>query len=85
MKKNLFFLLIGLVLFSSQLSAQAIGIIKGKLIDTVLHQSLKDASIKVLHQKDSSVLKASLANDDGSFEIKNIPNGNYIVIINFQS
>jgi len=61
------------------------GSIKGKLVDSIAKQSLKDASISVLDPKDSTVEALGLAKDDGSFEVKNIPLGSYILHISFQS
>jgi hypothetical protein len=60
------------------------GTIKGRLIDSVGKQSLKDASITVLDARDSTLEVFGLAKDDGSFEVKNISNGNFIVQASFQ-
>lgn len=67
------------------LLAQTVGTVKGKLIDSIGKQSLKNASIEILIAKDSSRSMIGLAKADGSFEIKNIPSGNYIVRLSFQS
>jgi len=82
--KNLVFLFLFLSV-GTTLLAQSTGSIKGKLIDSVGKQVLKDASVSVLDAKDSSTELLGLARQDGSFEIKNIPYGNYIVHISFQS
>jgi len=60
------------------------GSLKGKLVDSVGKQSLKDASITVLDPRDSTLEVFGLAKDDGSFEIKNITFGTYLVHISFQ-
>jgi hypothetical protein len=75
------------ILLSVQVTliAQSTGSIKGKLIDSVGKQSLKDASISILDSKDSSVEVLGLARQDGSFDVNNIPLGSYIVHISFQS
>ncbi|MCZ2223909.1 MAG: outer membrane beta-barrel protein [Chitinophagales bacterium] len=58
-------------------------LLKGKLIDTVTKQSLKDASITILSPKDSTVEAFSLAKNDGSFEVKGFPMGTYLIQISF--
>ncbi len=64
--------------------AQTSGTIKGKLIDSVGKQSMKDASITVLALEDSTVEAFGLAKEDGSFEVLNVPLGNFIVQFSFQ-
>ena len=76
-----------LFLLSAQfgLYAQTTGSIKGKVIDSVGKQSLKDASIEILKPSDSSMVLLGLARQDGNFEVGNIPLGSYILRISFQS
>jgi len=83
MKKYFFTVILSLM--CGLLSAQAVGTVKGKLIDSIGKQSLKNASVEILMAKDSSRSMIGLAKTDGSFEIKNIPSGNYIVRLSFQS
>ena len=71
------------IFLSFAASAQT-GSIKGKLLDTLNKQSLKDASVAVLNGKDSSLEVAALAKADGSFSLLNIPFGAMIVQIRFQ-
>ncbi len=73
-----------LLLFTMVASAQSSGTLKGKLIDSVAKQSLKDASISVLDAKDSTVESFSLAKADGSFEVTKISFGTYVLQISFQ-
>ena len=75
MKKNILTVL--LILCSGFLMAQSGGSLKGKIVDSVGKQSLKDASIEILKSADSSKLLLGLATQDGSFGIRNIPIGNY--------
>jgi hypothetical protein len=72
------------MLFVMMVHAQTSGTIKGILVDTVSKQSLKDASVSILDAKDSTVEAFSLAKTDGSFEVKGIPFGNYVLQISFQ-
>jgi hypothetical protein len=82
MKQLYFFLSCFLVTTISL--AQSSGTIKGKLIDSVGKQSLKDASITVLESKDSTLEVFGLAKTDGTFELKNISFGKMLVQITFQ-
>lgn len=76
----LFFLFTGIITM-----AQSSGILTGKLIDSVGKQSLKDASISILDPKDSTLEVFGLSLSDGSFSVKNITFGTYLVHISFQS
>ena len=80
--KNFFTLVISL-LISSFLLSQTTGTIKGKLIDSLSKQSLKDASITVLDAKDSTLEVFTLARPDGSFSLINIPLSEMIVQVTF--
>ncbi|MBC7722304.1 MAG: outer membrane beta-barrel protein [Pedobacter sp.] len=64
--------------------AQTTGSVKGTLLDSSAKQSLKDASISILEAGDSTVEVSSLAKGDGSFEIKDIPYGNFLIRFSFQ-
>ena len=76
----LFFLFTGIIAM-----AQNSGILNGKLIDSVGKQSLKDASISVLDPKDSTLEVFGLSLADGTFSVKNITFGTYLIHISFQS
>jgi hypothetical protein len=82
MKKNI--LTIIFCLFCGFLLAQSEVVIKGKVVDSIGKQSLKDASIELLKATDSAKVLLSLAKQDGSFEIRNVAVGNYIVRLSFQ-
>lgn len=73
-----------LLLLSFAASAQnTSGTLKGKLVDSVNKQSLKDASITVLDARDSSIEVFALAKTDGTFSILNVPFGAMIIQIKF--
>ncbi len=59
------------------------GTLRGKLVDSVNKQSLKDASITVLDARDSSLEVFGLAKADGTFSIVNIAFGSMIVQVKF--
>ncbi len=65
-------------------TAQTSATLKGKLVDTVGKQSLKDASVTILDAKDSTLDVFGLTKADGSFLISNISFGEMIVDIKFQ-
>ena len=73
-----------LLCFSYSLQAQSTGTLKGKLVDSLSKQSLKDASVTLLDPKDSTLELFGLAKEDGSFEITNISMGSYLIHIAFQ-
>lgn len=72
------------LLFAFTANAQNSATLKGKLVDTVGKQSLKDASITILDAKDSTLDVFGLTKADGSFLISNITLGEMIVDIKFQ-
>ncbi len=80
-KITFFFLLLCSFQF---IQAQSTGTLKGKLVDSVGKQSLKDASVTLLDPKDSTLELYGLAKEDGSFEITNITLGTYLIHIVFQ-
>ncbi|MCA6467943.1 MAG: hypothetical protein IM552_08060, partial [Chitinophagaceae bacterium] len=53
--------------FSLPGAAQTVGTVRGKLIDSVNKQSLKDATIAILDARDSTLEVFGLAAADGSF------------------
>jgi hypothetical protein len=78
------FTLLAFIGLSIAASAQTAGTIKGKLIDSLSKQSLKDATVTVLDAKDSTLEVFGLAKADGTFSITNISFGNMLVQIKFQ-
>ncbi|MDP1810900.1 MAG: outer membrane beta-barrel family protein [Sediminibacterium sp.] len=76
--------IITFILLTLTASAQTTGTVKGKLVDSLNKQSLKDASIIVLDGRDSSLEVFALAKADGSFTIANISMGAKIIQVKFQ-
>ena len=60
------------------------GSIKGKVTDTLFKQDLSEATISVLHAKDSTPVGFALADAKGNFQIKDLDTGLYRVLITFQ-
>ncbi len=79
MRKN--YLVLLLVCFTTVLSAQKNGVVKGLAFDTISKQPVAAATITVLERKDSSLVTFSMTGNDGRFELKGIPNGEYRLMI----
>ena len=82
MKK--YFILLAFIGCSAITMAQTVGTVKGKLVDSLNKQSLKDASVTVLDGRDSTLEVFGLAKGDGSFNLTNIAFGTMILQIKFQ-
>jgi hypothetical protein len=76
-----------LVLFLSSIIAhsQTNGSVKGKLVDSLSKQTLKDATITIMDVKDSTVEVFGLAKTGGEFELKGLALKPLILQISFQS
>ena len=80
--KQLFIFLSFTFVFTEVMS-QNTGSIKGKLIDTIAKQPLKDASVTLLDAKDSTLELFGLAKQDGSLLLENVSMGDFILQIKF--
>ncbi len=78
------FTVLVLLLLSASGFAQTSGTLKGKLVDSVGKQSLKDASVTILDPRDSTLELFGLTKADGTFNILNIGFGSYLLHISFQ-
>jgi len=58
--------------------------LRGKLIDTTGKQNMLNASISLLEIGDSTLEQFTLAKTDGSFAMKNIPFGTFVISISFE-
>tara|TARA_R110000868_G_scaffold98706_2_gene271745 strand:- start:32542 stop:34992 length:2451 start_codon:yes stop_codon:yes gene_type:complete len=52
-----------------------VGTVSGKIIDRTLHEPVAYAAIVIKSQDGSKIITGGITEDDGSFEIKNIPEG----------
>ena len=75
-------LLNGLVLLGFTVSAQLYSL-KGVVKDTVDKKSLHNASIVLLHAKDSVLYKIIRTQSNGQFAIYDIQNGTYVLMISY--
>lgn len=63
--------------------AQSNGAIKGKLVDTSGSQPVSEATISLMLLKDSSLVSFTISDKKGLFELKNLPAGDYELIISY--
>ncbi len=85
MMKKLPLLITTIFTFAILASAQgqaARGSIKGKLIDDSSKESIPEANVRILNQKDSTFVTGKASEKNGSFSIP-IKSGNYIVHISY--
>src|SRR5690606_40448639 len=77
--------LLGLIflLFTTQSFAQKTFFINGYVIDPAENLKLENASVSVLHAKDSTLLNFSRTSSDGSFKIENLVKGNLILLMTY--
>mgnify|MGYP001792897437 CR=1 FL=1 len=59
--------------------------LKGTITDTLNKQNLHNAVISVLRAKDSVLVKFTRTDAQGNFELKNLPAGNFILIVSYPS
>ncbi len=57
--------------------------VKGAVTDTINKQTLPNSVVSVLRAKDSILVKFSRANAKGGFELKNLPAGNYLLLVTY--
>lgn len=83
MKKLLLFTLLFAICFVA--TAQKYnGIVRGTLKDSASREAIHDATVSIITAKDSSLLSFTVSSNSGFFEIKNIPSGNYILLVSYQ-
>jgi len=76
----LFFISVGLYA-----TAQKNAVVKGVAFDSLSKRPIAFATISLMEKKDSSLVSFSVTDDAGSFEFKNIRNGEYRLLITHSS
>ena len=61
--------------------AQKNGIVKGTLFDTLAKQPVANATLTLMRQNDSALVSFTMSSNSGYFEIKNIPEGKYRLLV----
>jgi len=85
---KLFLLTVFLVLFSNN-TINAFdpelkkGSIAGKITDESSNVPLQYATVALYHETDSTLLNGAITNEEGGFDIQNIPSGNYYLVAEF--
>jgi len=83
--KQTFCLGLILTLFSIAATAQKNGIVKGVAFDTIGKKTVGAVTVTVLDKKDSSLVSFSMTNNEGAFELRGIPFGNYRLMLSHVS
>ncbi len=78
------FLFSGILLFLFMNAQAQNATLKGKLVDSVLRKNLANATISLLDVKDSTLEQFTLSKESGSFEMKNISLGSYLLQISIK-
>ena len=74
-------ILLLLIISSAIATAQKNGVIKGILFDTLAKQPVANATLTLMRQKDSALVSFTMSSNSGYFEIKNVPNGEYRLLV----
>ena len=61
----------------------AIGVIQGSVTDSISGSAIEYASVSIVDNQDGDVITGGLSSKDGSFNISEIPLGQYIIIVEF--
>jgi hypothetical protein len=75
------YLLVLPIFFATTLFAQKNGSVKGVSFDTISKQPVTAATVTVLEKKDSSLVSFIVTDNEGRFELKGIPIGEYRLLI----
>ena len=67
--------------FTTLTFAQKNGTVKGLVFDTISKSPITGATVTVLERKDSSLISFTMTGNDGRFELRGIPNGDYRLLI----
>lgn len=76
-------LLLTLLIPFAAFSQSRTGLAKGSVLDSLNNKILESATINVVESKDSSLVSFTRSKADGSFEVKKLPEGNYILLVSY--
>src|SRR5580765_5031206 len=79
--RKIHLLLLVTTLFFAQAFSQKNGTVKGLAFDTIAKQPVAGVTITLMQRKDSSLVSFTMADNNGRFELTNIPNGEYRLLI----
>ena len=81
MKKLIATLLLGFSVCTSSFAQSAI--IRGTIIDTIEEKAISNVSVLLLRKSDSVLVKFARTDKEGSFVLKNLPAGKFIILTTF--
>ena len=81
--KKVFSLYLSMMIWAAASAQKITGSIKGFITDSTAH-ALNDATVSIITAKDSSLISFTLSSNSGYFEIKNIVDGDYIVLVSYE-
>jgi hypothetical protein len=84
MKKYVYLFLLGELFFITHSFSQTKATIKGTIVDTVFKQNLENATVSVAPEHDSSKAQFVVTNKQGSFLLRNIIPGDYVLVISYE-
>ena len=79
MNRLIFFVL----LLIGAVTANAQGSVRGKIADKANNESLGFVNVSVLQPSTNKLVKGAITDGTGAFNIKGLPNGNYVLSISF--
>ncbi len=83
-KSGKYLILMVLILLSLSLSAQNSGVnVNGVVVEESTNEPVEQATIRLLSVKDSALVRGTVSGNNGSFTLKNIKTGNYLLHITF--
>ncbi|HZF65646.1 MAG TPA: TonB-dependent receptor, partial [Chitinophagaceae bacterium] len=82
--KNLSLLSLLLTLLFQSQAQKLNGIVRGSLKDSATTQALSDATVSIVHTRDSALVSFTLSAKGGNFELKNLAPGSYFLLVHHQ-
>lgn len=76
-----FYACLALLFIATTANAQRNGTVKGVVMDTVSKQPVAGATLTIMERKDSSLVSFSMTDNQGRFEFKGLPNGDFRLLI----
>ncbi len=79
--RKIILLFISIIIFSIQSFSQRNGTVKGEAFDSSIKQSVSGATITIMKKKDSSLVTFTMADNLGRFELNELANGDYRILV----
>ena len=72
-----------MLLLIGAVTANAQGSVRGKIADKANNEPLEFVNVSVLQPSTDKLVKEAITDGTGSFNIKGLPNGNYVLSVSF--